>query len=241
MRLLVIVPAYNEAGSILRVTQELRETCPQFDYVVINDGSTDNTEEICRENHIPVISLPVNLGLSAAVGTGMKYADRNGYDAAVQLDGDGQHRPEYLPAMLEKISAGYDIVIGSRYVTEKKPMTIRMIGNRLIAVAIRLTTGQKMSDPTSGLRMYSRRIIHEFATEINHPPEPDTISYLMRKGAKMTELQVVMDEREQGKSYFNFTRSAAYMLRMGISIMLVQWFRGREFEKERTKMEENRK
>lgn len=156
----------------------------------------------------------------------MKYAHKYNYDAAVQLDGDGQHRPEYLEQMVQKLNEGYDIVCGSRYLTEKKPFSMRMLGSRLISFAIFLTTGQKLTDPTSGYRMYGKRIINEFATQINHSPEPDTISYLIRKGAKATEIQMVMDERIAGSSYLTTLNSAKYMLGMGTSILLVQWFRG---------------
>lgn len=226
MKPLIIIPAYNESENLVRVVENLKTTCPGFDFVVVNDGSSDGTPEICRRQGYPLLSLPVNLGLADAVGAGMKYAYRQGYETVVQFDADGQHRAEYLAPMLAKMQEGYDIVCGSRYVTKKKPFTPRMLGSRLISLAIRLTTGKKLTDPTSGMRMYSLRIIQEFATRINHTPEPDTISYLMKKGARATEIQVEMDERLAGESYLNFLNSIKYMLRMGVSIMLVQWFRG---------------
>lgn len=226
IKLLVIIPAYNEADSIERVICNLKKACPNYDYIVVNDGSTDDTAGICVRCNFPLINLPVNLGLAGAVRTGMKYAWENGYDAAVQFDGDGQHRPEYIAPMLEKITDGYDIVCGSRYVTEKRPITPRMLGSRLISAAIWITTKQRLSDPTSGLRMFNRRMIHEFAKQINHSPEPDTISYLIRKGAQSIEIQVSMDERLAGVSYLSSMNSVRYMLKMGISIILVQHFRG---------------
>ncbi len=226
MKLLVIIPAYNESESIVQTVDCLQAACPDTDFIVVNDGSKDQTAAICRAMRYPLLDMPVNLGLDGAMGAGMKYAYLHGYDAAVQLDADGQHRPEYIPAMAEKMQEGYDIVSGSRFITEKKPMTPRMLGSRLIALAVRITTGNKLTDPTSGFRMYNRRIIREFAKEINHSPEPDTIAYLMRKGAKAAEIEVKMNERTAGESYFTSLRSAKYMLTMGISIMLVQWFRG---------------
>lgn len=226
MRLLVILPAYNEGENIEKVVENLTISCPQYDYIIVNDGSSDSTAQICRENGFPLLDLSVNLGLSGAVGAGMKYAWKNGYDAAVQLDADGQHRPEYLSQMLSEIETGKDIVIGSRFLNDKKPLSLRMMGSRLISMAILLTTGQKITDPTSGLRMYSSRIVREFACEINHSPEPDTISYLIRKGARAKEIPVKMDERTAGKSYLNTVSSMKYMLGIGISIILVQWFRG---------------
>lgn len=228
MNLLVIIPAYNEEESILNTVAELRRICPEQDYLIVNDGSTDRTAAICRENGLHFLDLPVNLGLSGAVQAGMKYAYRHGYDAAVQFDADGQHRPEYIAPMLEKIrGGGADIVIGSRFVTQKKPRSMRMLGSALISFAIRLTTGTWLGDPTSGMRMYNRRIIRLFATRINIEPEPDTIAYLIRSGAKVAEIQVQMRPRMAGESYLNPIRSAAYMVQMGVSIMLYGIFRRR--------------
>ena len=225
-KILIIIPAYNEEESIVPVITVLQRDYPQFDYVIINDGSSDRTEQICREHDFHLVSQPINLGLAGAFQTGMKYALKNGYDAALQFDADGQHLPQYIQPMLDKLSEGYDIVIGSRFVTEKKPFTLRMIGNYLISFAIRLTTGKKINDPTSGMRMYNRRMIREFAIQINHTPEPDTISYLIRRGAKVGEVQVEMRERVAGTSYLNLPRSIGYMLQMAVSILVVQWFRG---------------
>lgn len=227
MKLLVIIPAYNEEESILTTVNGLRHICPEYDYLVVNDGSNDRTAAICRAQNIRMLDLPANLGLSGAVQAGMKYAWRHGYDAAVQFDADGQHRAEYLPAMLEKLKEGNDIVIGSRFVEEKKPRTMRMLGSNLIAFAIRVTTGKHLGDPTSGMRMYNRKIIRLFATQMNIEPEPDTIAYLIQTGARVAELQVQMREREAGESYLNPIRSAGYMIEMGISIMLFQKFRKR--------------
>ena len=225
-KILIIIPAYNEEESIVPVITVLQRDYPQFDYVIINDGSSDRTEQICREHDFHLVSQPINLGLAGAFQTGMKYALKNGYDAALQFDADGQHLPQYIQPMLDKLSEGYDIVIGSRFVSEKKPFTLRMLGNHLISFAIRMTTGKKINDPTSGMRMYNRRMIREFATQINHTPEPDTISYLMRRGAKVGEVQVEMRERVAGTSYLNLPRSIGYMLQMAVSILVVQWFRG---------------
>ena len=152
MKCLVIIPAYNEEENIVRVVENLKNNYPMYDYVVINDGSSDDTARLCRRKGYELVDLPVNLGLAGAFQTGLKYAWRKGYDYAIQFDADGQHRAEYIAPMLEKIQEGYDIVIGSRFVTEKKPHSLRMIGSRLMAVATRLTTGQKGEAPTSGRR-----------------------------------------------------------------------------------------
>lgn len=227
MKLLVIIPAFNEEESILTTVTNLRSVCPQYDYLVVNDGSSDRTAEICRQHELQLLDLPVNLGLSGAVQAGMKYAYQHGYDAAVQFDADGQHCPEYLPGMLAKLEQGNDIVIGSRFVEEKKPRSLRMFGSALIAFAIRITTGVWLGDPTSGMRMYNRGMIRLFATQLNIEPEPDTIAYLIQNGAKVAEVQVQMRERMAGESYLNLIRSAGYMIQMGISIMLFQKFRRR--------------
>lgn len=224
-KVLVIIPAYNEGLNIERVVGEVIENYPMFDYVIINDGSTDNTSDICRRHRWKIIDLPVNLGLAGAFQTGLKYAYRRGYRYAIQFDGDGQHRPEYILPMKEKMEEGYDIVIGSRFVTEKKPFSMRMLGSRLLSGAIRLTTGEKVKDPTSGMRMFSRKMIKEFADGLNYGPEPDTISYLIRQGAKVAEVPVTMAERIMGESYLNPLSAARYMGKMLFSILLVQSFR----------------
>jgi glycosyltransferase involved in cell wall biosynthesis len=228
MKTLVIIPAYNEEQSIERVVDNLIENYPQYDYVVINDGSSDQTAKVCRKRGYNLIDLPVNLGLSGAFQAGLKYAYLQGYERAIQFDGDGQHRPEYIERIENKIEEGYDVVIGSRFVDQKKPFSARMMGSHLISLAMRLTTGKKIKDPTSGMRMFSQKLIKEFALNLNYGPEPDTISYLIKHGAKVAEVQVEMDERLEGESYLNLYRSISYMLRMGISILLIQFFRKRK-------------
>ena len=140
MKCLVIIPAYNEEENIERVIENLKEHYSAYDYVVINDGSSDNTARLCRKRGYELVDLPVNLGLAGAFQTGLKYAYRRGYDYAIQFDADGQHRPEFIAPMLDKIQEGYDIVIGSRFVTKKKPHSMRMLGSNLISLATRLTT-----------------------------------------------------------------------------------------------------
>ena len=227
MKCLVIIPAYNEEENIVRVIDNLKDNYPMYDYVVINDGSADDTARLCRKHGYELIDLPVNLGLAGAFQTGLKYAYRKGYDYAIQFDADGQHRPEYIGPMLEKIQEGYDIVIGSRFVTEKKPKSLRMLGSNLISLATRMTTGRRVKDPTSGMRMFNKKMIAEFALNLNYGPEPDTISYLLKQGATIAEVQVEMDERIAGESYLNLSRSIMYMLRMLMSILFIQNFRKR--------------
>lgn len=226
MKLLIVIPAYNEAENIVRTVEEIRMTVPMYDYVIVNDGSSDQTAQLCREHHYPILDLPTNLGLTGAFQTGCRYACENGYDAMIQIDGDGQHDPRYIPQMAELMEAkNLDLVMASRFVKEKRPRTLRMLGNAMIEGAIRVTTGIRVTDPTSGMRMYGKRVLPEMAYGIHSRPEPDTIAYLLRKGIKMEEIQVHMRERTAGTSYLSFSRSIAYMMQMGMNIFFIQWVR----------------
>ena len=225
--LLIVIPAYNEEENIENVVNYITTNYGQYDYIVVNDGSKDKTGEICQQNGYELIDLPINLGLAGAFQTGLKYAYEKGYRYAIQFDADGQHRPEFIQAMLDRIQEGYDIVIGSRFLNQKKGRSLRMIGSKMITVAIKMTTGIRVSDPTSGMRMFSRDMIREFAQNLNYGPEPDTISYLLKNGAKVSEVQVKMEERQFGESYLNFMGSAKYMIKMLTSILFVQNFRKR--------------
>lgn len=225
MKVLAIVPAYNEGENIERVVTMIKEVCPEYDYLVVNDGSQDDTEAICIKKGYHFVSHPVNLGLAAAVQTGMLYAYKNGYDAAIQFDGDGQHDPDYVQKMAAEIAKGYNIVIGSRFVTEKKPASLRMFGSNLIQFAIKLTTGKMLKDPTSGMRMFDKKMIKRLALAADLGPEPDTVALLFREGATFSEIQVEMHDRVAGESYLNFANSINYMLRMFVSILILQWFR----------------
>ena len=193
----------------------------------MNDGSKDRTADICRKNGYELLNLPVNLGLAGAFQAGLKYAYVKGYSYAIQFDADGQHRPEFIEPMLNRIKEGYDIVIGSRFLDEKKGKSLRMVGSKMITVAIKFTTGIRVADPTSGMRMFSQSMIREFAQNLNYGPEPDTVSYLLKNGAKVSEVKVHMEERQAGESYLNLTNSCKYMIKMLISILFVQNFRKR--------------
>lgn len=228
MKLLVIVPAYNEAENIADVVEELRRVTPQYDFVVVNDGSQDETGAICRKLNVRLLDLPTNLGLTGAFQTGIRYAYENGYDAAVQIDADGQHNPKYIPEMLDLMrEKNADLVIASRFVTEKRPASMRMLGNTILDIAIRITTGRRISDPTSGMRLYGKRLLKMMAYDINSTPEPDTVAYLLRCGIHCEECQVTMRERTAGESYLNPWRSVKYMIHMGMNILFIQWFRER--------------
>lgn len=226
MNPILIIPAYNEGKSIERVVRNVQENFPQYDYIVVNDGSTDNTAKVCMRNGFNFLDLPENVGLSGAFQAGMKYAYYNGYDCAVQYDGDGQHDARYIADMVALMEQGnYDVVIGSRFVDKKKPKTLRMLGSNLISAAIKLTTRCTVKDPTSGMRLYNRRMMKRHARMYEFGPEPDTLAFLARSGAKIGEVQVEMLERTAGESYLNFARSMRYMTRMCMSIFFIQWFR----------------
>lgn len=226
MKVLIIIPAYNEADNIERVAGNLIENYPQYDYVIVNDGSKDRTAQICRENHYNLIDLPVNLGLAGSFQAGMRYAYLNDYDYAIQIDGDGQHDPKYISIMLDEIQKNnLDFVIGSRFVSSIKPKSLRMLGSNLISLFLKITTGKTFRDPTSGMRMYSRKLIELMANSVDFGPEPDTLAHLVRSGAKYTEVQVTMNDRIAGESYLNASWSIKYMAHITASIILMQWFR----------------
>lgn len=225
MKTLLIIPAYNEEESLKTTIDSLSGL--DVDFIIVNDGSKDSTVQVCRDNGYPFLDLSTNLGLAGAFQAGMKYAYRHNYDCAIQFDADGQHLPEYIERLIEAIKEN-DIAIGSRFVNEKKPRSMRMLGSNLISAAIRLTTGEKLTDPTSGMRAFNKRMIKQLALGLNFGPEPDTVSYLIKRAdAKVVEVPVKMAERFAGESYLNPWTSVMYMLRMTISILFIQLIRKR--------------
>lgn len=223
-KLLIIIPAYNEAENIERVVDDLIQNYPQYDYLIINDGSRDATREICRRKGYRFVDLPINVGLTDGVQTGMMYAYRHGYDYALQFDGDGQHDPRYIADMLEAMNE-CDICVASRFVDQKKPKGLRMLGSNIIQFTLKLTTRKTVKDPTSGMRMFNRATMKAMAEHADYGPEPDTLAHLIRSGARVKEVQVEMHERIAGESYLSFSRSIKYMLHMCFSIMFIQWCR----------------
>ena len=224
MKVLIIVPAYNEDESLQRVVKHLIDTCPKYDYVIVDDGSSDRTKEICEQNGFNAIHLPVNQGLTGAIQTGMQYALENGYDMALQFDADGQHLPEYIESMVQCMEeTDCDIVIASRFYNTRMPLRMRTVGGKIISGAIKWTTGKYLTDPTSGMRLYKKNIIRMFADNSNLSPEPDTMAYLVRMGADVQEVQVRMEDRSAGKSYLTPVNAAKYMVRILSSILFFQW------------------
>lgn len=224
MKKLVIIPAYNEAGNIEKTVNDIKENAPGFDYVIINDCSGDNTLEICLKNGFHVISLPVNLGIGGGVQTGYLYALRNGYDIAVQFDGDGQHNAAYLEQMAEKLqNEDLDMVIGSRYIEKEgfQSSGLRRIGIRYFTMLIRILTGKRITDPTSGMRMVNRRVIAEFSQDYPKDyPEPESVVTLLKRNRKVEEVPVLMNERENGVSSISMRNSVYYMIKVSLAIFM---------------------
>lgn len=222
MKVLIIVPAYNEELNIEKTIKDLTDNT-KYDYLIINDCSKDNTKEVCEKNKFNILSLPINYGLTSGIQVGMKYAYQNGYDIVIQFDGDGQHQAKYLKDLVKEIEEeNCNIAIGSRFVTKKKPKSMRMFGSILLTVAIKITTGKTIKDPTSGMRAYDKKAIEYFVKNASLTPEPDTIVYMLKKKMKIKEVQVEMREREFGESYLKPLKSAQYMINMFFSILFIR-------------------
>jgi glycosyltransferase involved in cell wall biosynthesis len=224
LRKLVIIPAYNESASIVNTVNDIKKNAPDFDYVVINDHSKDNTLQVCKDAGLNVIDLPLNLGIGGAVQTGYLYACQNGYDIAVQFDGDGQHDAKYLNEMAETlVKEQADMVIGSRFIEKEgfQSSFTRRLGIRYFTFLIKILTGQKITDPTSGYRMCNRKIIELFAG--NYPkdyPEPETTTWILRKKLKVLEIPVIMRAREEGVSSISLKKSFYYMFKVTMAIII---------------------
>ena len=221
MKTLVIIPAYNEAENIEALIHNLSKY--GYDYLIINDCSKDNTEEVLKKNDFNHLSLPINLGIAGVTRVGIKYAYDNDYDCVMCIDGDGQHPPKYIKTLIDVIESGNDYVVGSRFVSEKKPWTLRMLGSRMICFCIKIKTGRTVSDPTSGMRALGKKVIEDFASSMNFYAEPDALCYLINKGYQVKEVQVEMKEREGGVSYFhNPFKTVYFMIGTLLSILFIR-------------------
>lgn len=225
-KVLLIIPAYNEEDNILNTCKKIEKSKIKVDYIVINDGSKDSTSEICRKNKLPCINLVHNLGIGGAVQTGYKYALEHDYDIAIQFDGDGQHDINYVEKIIEPIiNNEADFVIGSRFVEELssfKTTGARRMGIKIISFFIKLFTKVKIYDTTSGFRAVNKKIIEEFAN--NYPteyPEPVSTTELLKKGYKVKEVAVEMNERVGGVSSIRAWKNAYYMINVILSIFII--------------------
>lgn len=231
MKILIIIPAYNEEENIAGVVARLNRECPHLDYLVVNDCSDDDTGKILRKLNCNHLSLPVNLGIGGCVQCGYLYAVRNGYDVAVQMDGDGQHDPKYLPALLQPIVDGEaDLVIGSRFIEKKGFQTsaMRRAGIRWIGNVLRLCCGLRVTDATSGFRACSRAMAKHFSLHYAQDyPEPGAIMEANLNGFRVREVPVVMRERQGVVSSIGGLRSLYYMVKVTLSLLLCR-VRGRE-------------
>lgn len=224
LKKLIIIPAYNEEANIVKTVESIERDAVGFDYIVINDCSTDRTKEICEEHGFHYVDLPINLGIGGAVQTGYKYAWENGYDMAVQVDGDGQHDPEFLELMAEYLETHQvDMVIGSRFIEKQgfQSSGMRRVGIRFFSGLIRLMTGKTITDPTSGLRMAGRNVIELFSKDYPRDyPEPESVVAILRKGLKVAEVPVIMREREGGVSSISMKKSVYYMVKVTLAILI---------------------
>lgn len=229
MRKLVIIPAFNEEGNLEKTIRDIREHAPDFDYVIINDCSTDGTLEMCRKNGYSYLNLPINLGIGGAVQTGYRYAYYRGYDIAVQFDGDGQHSAEFLEKMLENMEKEQaDMIIGSRFIEKEgfQSSTMRRVGIRYFTGLIKFLTGQTITDPTSGMRMINRKLLKKFTEDYPKDyPEPESVVSVLKERYKVLEMPVIMNEREEGVSSISLRKSVYYMIKVSCAIFLARWGR----------------
>jgi len=221
---LVIIPAFNEEGSIGKVVEEVKAYLPQGDALVVNDGSNDLTSEIAKAKGAIVLDLPFNLGIGGAMQAGYKYAYERGYDVAIQVDGDGQHDPREIPKLLNVLEKGTaDVAMGSRFIgdSEYKASVMRRLGMVILSKAISIVVGERLTDPTSGFRAANRRAIQLFS--VNYPqdyPEPEAIVLLHQCRLRMKEIPVKINQRFSGESSITKIRSVYYMVKVLLAIFV---------------------
>ncbi len=224
IKILIIIPALNEEKNIGMVVENIKTTLPDLDILVIDDGSTDRTAEIAGGLGAEVISLSVNLGIGGAVQTGFLYAWDKAYDIALQVDGDGQHRPEEIKKLIDPIlNEEVDVTIGSRFLskTSYRVPLARHLGIYLLSKTIKNVVRRDFTDPTSGFRAYNRKAIKILSTHYSIDyPEPDAIVTLLKNGLRLKEVAVAMDPRLFGKSSITPLKSAYYMLKVSLAIVM---------------------
>lgn len=226
MKKLAIIPAYNEEGNIKKTVQDIIENAPGFEYVIVNDCSTDTTLEMCRKYNFSYLNLPVNLGIGGAVQTGYRYAYYHGYDVAVQFDGDGQHSASHLEKMAQVLQeTDSDMVIGSRFIEREgfQSSGLRRVGIKYFTFLIKLLTGKVITDPTSGMRMVNRKLLEKFTNEYPKDyPEPESVVTILSEKYKVTEIPVIMNEREEGISSISLKNSVYYMIKVSVAILIAR-------------------
>lgn len=224
MKCLLIIPAYNEAENIEKVVDNIIQNYSGYDYIIVNDGSTDETEEICIRNNYCFVSHPINLGIGGAVQTGYRYALKNHYDIAVQIDGDGQHDISYVEELIEPLIKGEaDIAIGSRFITKEgfQSSASRRAGIFFLSKLIQCLCLKRVKDVTSGFRAVNKNYIRIYAD--NYPsdyPEPEAIVSALIHGGIVKEIPVIMKERTSGKSSINLYKSVYYMIKVTLAILV---------------------
>jgi len=223
-KLLVIIPAYNEEGSVGIVIGDVKRYLPQVEVLVVNDGSTDDTSEKSGNSGATVLDLPFNLGIGGAMQAGYKYAYEKGYDIAIQVDGDGQHDPKEIPKLLKVLEEGkVDMAIGSRFIGDSqfKSSMMRRVGISIFSKGVSLIVGQKITDPTSGFRAVNRKAIQLFALDYPQDyPEPEAVVLVHQCGLRMEEVSVEMSERYAGESSITKIRSIYYMVKVLLAIFV---------------------
>ncbi len=223
-KVLVIIPAYNEAENIVHVVKHMMEAAPKYDYLVINDGSTDNTPDLCRRENYRYLDLPINMGIGGAVQAGYIYARKYDYDIAVQMDGDGQHDIAYLDRLLEPIANGEaDVVIGSRFLEKEgfQSTLSRRMGINILSGLIWLVTGRHIMDVTSGYRVVNKMFIKIYSEDYPMDyPEPEAIVAAIMHLGRVKEVPVRMRAREGGVSSITFKKSIYYMIKVTLAILI---------------------
>lgn len=226
MRTLIIIPAYNEAENIGALLDELDAGYGRYDYIVVNDRSKDRTRDILAERNAPFLDLPVNLGIGGGVQAGYMYALDNGYDIAVQMDGDGQHLPSYLDAIIKPVEDGEaDYVVGSRFITKEgfQSSALRRFGIDFLSLWLKMLTGVRVKDVTSGFRAVDRRCIELFAKEYAQDyPEPEALICAAMHGVRIREVPVRMKERSGGTSSISGLKSAYYMIKVTLALAIAR-------------------
>lgn len=224
MKAIVIVPAYNEQDNIRNTLKDLRENGAGADILVMNDCSMDRTEEILQEEGVNYLSFPVNLGIGGGVQAGYQYARDNGYEIAIQFDGDGQHEAKYLKDLMAPLISGEaDIAIGSRFVEHEgfQSSGARRLGIGILSRLIRVLCGVKVLDVTSGMRAVNRRFIEEYAEHYAQDyPEPEALLYAGLRKARIREVPVQMKERAGGKSSISAVKSVYYMIKVSLALII---------------------